>query len=384
MKISDSIIYVGVNDHNIDLFEGHYTVPNGISYNSYVILDEKTAVFDSVGEDFGKEWLFNIEKALEGKTPDYLIIQHMEPDHSRNLHLFMKKYPDAKIVASAKAWPMMKAFNGSDYSDRSINVGEGDSLDLGGRILSFVAAPMVHWPEVIMTYDPKDKVLFSADAFGTFGALDYKDPKPWAEEARRYYIGIVGKYGAQVQALLKKAAGLDIKTICSLHGPVLNENLGYYLNLYNIWSSYEVESEGVAIFYTSVYGHTKEAALMLEKMLKESDTNVIAIDLARWDWADAVAKAFQYGKIVLATTTYNGDMFPTMRSFVDCLKERFWQKRKVAIIENGSWGPTAARKIKDAFTNSKELEFVEPVVSIRSALSDANIEQLKELAAIIK
>ena len=385
MKITDSIIYVGVNDHNIDLFEGHYIVPNGIAYNSYVILDEKIAVMDSVGEDFAEEWLEKINNATGGNAPDYLIIQHMEPDHSKNLHVFMEKYPDAQIVSSAKAWPMMKAFNGSDFANRSITVGEGSSLDLGSRSLSFITAPMVHWPEVIMTYDPADKILFSADGFGKFGALDYDDPEGWACEARRYYFGIVGKYGAQVQTVLKKAAALDIQIICPLHGPVLTEDLGYYLNLYDIWSSYGIESEGVAIFYTSVYGHTKEAVKMLEKMLTDAGCPKVAVtDLARDDWAEAVEDAFRYGKIVLATTTYNGDMFPNMRSFIDCLTERFWQNRKVAFIENGSWGPTAARKMKDALANCKNLEFIEPVVSIRSAVNDTNIEQLKDIAAILK
>ena len=385
MKITDSIIYVGVNDHNIDLFEGHYIVPNGIAYNSYVILDEKIAVMDSVGEDFAEEWLEKINNATGGKAPDYLIIQHMEPDHSKNLHVFMEKYPDAQIVSSAKAWPMMKAFNGSDFANRSITVGEGSSLDLGSRSLSFITAPMVHWPEVIMTYDPADKILFSADGFGKFGALDYDDPEGWACEARRYYFGIVGKYGAQVQTVLKKAAALDIQIICPLHGPVLTEDLGYYLNLYDIWSSYGIESEGVAIFYTSVYGHTKEAVKMLEKMLTDAGCPKVAVtDLARDDWAEAVEDAFRYGKIVLATTTYNGDMFPNMRSFIDYLTERFWQNRKVAFIENGTWGPTAARKMKDALANCKNLEFIEPVVSIRSAVNDTNIEQLKDIAAILK
>ncbi len=381
MKITDSIIYTGVNDHNIDLFEGHYIVPHGVSYNSYVILDEKIAVMDSVGEDFADEWLEKIRAATGGKAPDYLVIQHMEPDHSRNLHRFMEAYPDAQIVSSAKAWPMMKAFNGSDYPDRRITVSEGSSLCLGSRSLSFITAPMVHWPEVIMTYDSKDKVLFSADGFGKFGALDYDDPEGWACEARRYYFGIVGMYGAPVQAVLKKAAALDIQIICPLHGPVLTENLGYYLNLYDIWSSYRVESEGVAIFYTSVYGHTKEAALMLEKLLSEAGCPKVAVtDLVRDDWAEAVEDAFRYGKAVLATTTYNGDIFPDMKSFISCLKERFWQGRRVALIENGSWAPTAARKMKDSLAGCKDLEFIEPVVSVRSAVNGENIEQLNGIA----
>lgn len=381
MNVTDSIRYVGVNDRKIDLFEGHYVVPDGISYNSYVILDEKIAVMDSVGEDYAGEWLENIRLATGGKAPDYLIIQHMEPDHSRNLHRFMETYPEAKIVASPKAWAMMKAFNGSDYAGRSINACEGDALDLGNRSLQFITAPMVHWPEVIMTYDPKERVLFSADAFGTFGTPEREDPQGWVSEARRYYIGIVGKYGAQVQAVLKKAAALDIGIICALHGPVLKEDLGFYLNKYDLWSSYGAESEGVAIFYTSVYGHTKEAVFKLEKLLKEGGcSEVEAFDLARTDWSEAVAQAFRYGRAVLATTTYNGDIFPNMRSFLDCLKERLWQNRRVGFIENGSWGPIAARKMKDALANLKNLEFVEPTVTIRSALNEASEEQLKALA----
>jgi len=385
MIISESIKYIGVNDYKIDLFEGHYQVPHGISYNSYLILDEKIAVMDSVGESFANEWLENIEKATDGKAPDYLIIQHMEPDHSRNLHLFMDKYPNAQIVASAKAWAMMKAFNGDDYKNRSITVGDGDSLELGSHKLNFVTAAMVHWPEVIMTYEEKEKVFFAADAFGKFGALDYNDPEGWECEARRYYFGIVGKYGAQVQAVFKKIQNFDIKTICSLHGPVLNENIAHYLDLYNIWSSYEVESDGVALLYTSVYGHTKEAVLKLQEMLLQAGCPSVAIkDLARDDWAEAVADAFRYGKIVFASTTYNGDIFPDMKNFLGYLKERGWQKRKVAIIENGSWGPQVAKKIKECFADSKEIEFVEPVVTIRSAMTDENMEQLKAVAETMK
>jgi len=385
MKINEFVSYVGVNDHKIDLFEGQYIVPNGIAYNSYVILDEKIAVMDSVGEDFAGEWLANIRQVCGDRKPDYLIVQHMEPDHSGNINAIMDAFPDIVIVSSDKAWPMMQAFNGSKFEGRSLTVKEGDSLNLGKCTLKFIAAPMVHWPEVIMTYEENTKTLFSADGFGKFGALDYDDPEGWDCEARRYYFGIVGKYGASVQAVLKKVAALDIKTICPLHGPVLSDNLEHYLSQYNTWSSYGIETEGVAIFYTSVYGNTKKAALLLEeKLLAAGCPKVAATDLAREDWAEAVEDAFRYGKVVLATTTYNGDMFPEMKSFINHLVERGWQNRKVAFIENGSWGPLAAKKMQAALEGCKNTEFVGPVVTIRSALSEENIAALDELAQILK
>ncbi len=380
MKITQSIQYIGVNDREIDLFEGQYVVPNGMAYNSYVILDEKTAVLDTVDARFGDEWLANLQAALDGKTVDYLIVQHMEPDHSANIAAFAKAYPDAKIVASAKAFVMMKNFFGTDFADRQIVVGEGDTLSLGGRTLTFVTAPMVHWPEVIVTYDSRDKVLFSADGFGKFGALDCDED--WACEARRYYIGIVGKYGAQVQALLKKAAGLDIEIICPLHGPVLTENLGYYLDLYNTWSSYGVESEGVVIAYTSVYGHTKAAVeLLAEKLKANGCAKVVLNDLARCDMAEAVEDAFRYGKIVLATTTYNADIFPFMRTFIDHLTERNFQNKTVAFVENGSWAPMAAKVMRNMLEKSKNLTYADTTVTVMSALnaqSTAAIEALAE------
>ena len=379
MKITDSVIYIGVNDHNIDLFEGQYIVPNGMAYNSYAIIDEKIAIMDSVDIHFTEEWLNNIKTALNGKAPDYLIVQHMEPDHSANIDNFLRAYPETTVVASKMAFDMMKAFFGTAYEDRRIIVGEGDTLNLGSRELTFLTAPMVHWPEVIVTYDSKEKILFSADGFGKFGALDVDED--WACEARRYYFGIVGKYGPQVQTLLKKAATLDIEKICPLHGPVLTENLGYYLNLYNTWSSYGVESEGVVIAYTSIYGNTKNAVeLLAEELKKAGCPKVVVNDLARCDMAEAVEDAFRYGKIVLATTTYNSDIFPFMRTFIDALTERSFQNKTVAIIENGSWASTAGNVIKKMFEKSKNLTFTENNIKIKSAVSEENIDQIKALA----
>jgi len=379
MHITNDIRYIGVNDHQVDLFEGQYVVPNGMSYNSYVILDEKIAVMDTVDQHFGDEWLGNLAALLEGRKPDYLIVQHMEPDHSANIDNFLRAYPEATVVSSAKAFAMMKNFFGTDYADRRIVVGEGDTLSLGVHTLAFVTAPMVHWPEVIVTYDVHDKVLFSADGFGKFGALDAEED--WACEARRYYIGIVGKYGPQVQALLKKAATLDIATICPLHGPVLTENLGYYINLYDIWSSYRVESEGVVIAYTSVYGNTKAAAQLLAQKLEEYGCpKVVVTDLARDDMAEAVEDAFRYGKLVLATTTYNGDIFPFMKTFIHHLTERSYQNRTVAFMENGSWAPVAAKVMKGMFEKSKNITFAENTVKILSALSDDSRQQIDALA----
>lgn len=378
MKITNDIKYIGVNDHKIDLFEGQYAVPNGMAYNSYAIIDEKIAIMDSVEAGFTKEWLDNIQNALDGRTPDYLIVQHMEPDHSANIVSFVAAYPDAKIVASAKAFAMMKNFFGTDYPDKQIAVGEGDSLSLGKHNLTFITAPMVHWPEVIVTYDSTDKVLFSADGFGKFGALDVDEP--WADEARRYYIGIVGKYGAPVQALLKKAAALDVQMICPLHGPVLNENLGYYFNLYNTWSGYQPEEEGIVIAYTSVYGNTKKAVMQFaEKLETKGNQKVVIHDLARGDMAAAVGDAFRYSKLVLATTTYNGDIFPFMREFIEQLKERNFCNRKVALIENGSWAPTAAKVMTGMFEKSKNVTFAENTVKILSALNEESIAQLDAL-----
>ena len=379
MFITNDIKYIGVNDHQIDLFEGQYIVPNGMAYNSYVIMDEKVAVMDSVDRNFGDEWLSNLEAALEGRKPDYLIVQHMEPDHSANIDLFLTTYPEAVVVSSAKAFTMMKQFFGTDYADRRIVVGEGSTLSLGKHQLSFITAPMVHWPEVIMTYDATDKVLFSADAFGKFGALDVEED--WACEARRYYIGIVGKYGVQVQNVLKKAAQLDIAIIAALHGPVLTENLGYYLNLYNIWSSYGVESEGVLIAYTSVYGNTRKAVELLEEKLKEKGCPKVAVaDLARDDMAEAVEDAFRYGKVVLATTTYNGDIFPFMQTYIHALLERNFQNRTVAFIENGSWAPIAGKIMRKMLEGSRRLTFAENNVKIFSALSEENLRQIEALA----
>jgi len=377
--ISDSILYVGVNDHEIDLFEGQYVVPNGMAYNSYAIIDEKIAIMDTVDARFTHEWLDNVQQALGSRKPDYLIVQHMEPDHSANIANFLKIYENCTVVASQKAFAMMQNFFGTDYADRRMVVGEGDTLCLGAHTLTFVTAPMVHWPEVIVTYDSLDKVLFSADGFGKFGALDVEED--WACEARRYYIGIVGKYGAQVQALLKKAAGLDIATICPLHGPILTENLGYYLNLYQTWSSYSVESEGIVIAYTSVYGNTKKAVeLLAEKLREKGCPEVVMHDLARTDMAEAVEDAFRYGKLVLATTTYNAEIFPFMRDFIHHLTERNYQNRTVGLIENGSWAPMAAKIMRGMFEKSKNLLFTDTTVSIRSALNEQSREQLESLA----
>ena len=379
MFITKDIKYIGVNDHEIDLFEGQYDVPNGMAYNSYAILDEKIAVMDTVDARFTEEWLANLKAALEGKAPDYLIVQHMEPDHSANIVQFTEVYPEAKIVASAKAFAMMKNFFGTDFAEKQVVVGEGDTLCLGAHTLTFVTAPMVHWPEVIVTYDSTDKVLFSADGFGKFGALDVEED--WACEARRYYIGIVGKYGAQVQNLLKKAAGLEIEKICPLHGPILTENLGYYLNLYNIWSSYQPEEEGVMIAYTSVYGNTKKAVLQLAEQLKELGCpKVVVNDLARCDMAEAVEDAFRYSKLVLATTTYNADIFPFMREFIDHLTERNYSNRTVAFIENGSWAPNATKVMRGMLEKSKNLTYTEATVKILSALNEESTAQLEALA----
>ena len=379
MQVTNDIKYVGVNDHKVDLFEGQYVVPNGMAYNSYVILDKKIAVMDTVDRNFKFEWLHNLDEALGDRKPDYLVVQHMEPDHSANIYNFMTSFPDATIVSSAKAFTMMKNFFGTEFEDRRIVVKEGDALELGEHTLHFVAAPMVHWPEVIMTYDSKDKVLFSADGFGKFGALDVEED--WACEARRYYIGIVGKYGAQVQSVLKKAAKLDIQVICPLHGPILKENLGYYLDLYNTWSSYGVESEGIMIAYTSVYGNTKQAVeLLAEKLKSKGCPKVVVSDLAREDMAECVEDAFRYGRIVLATTTYNADIFPFMREFIEHLTERNFQNRKIAFIENGSWAPLAAKTMKKMLEGCKKLEFVEPTVRIMSALNDESKTKIDELA----
>ena len=379
MFVTEDIRYIGVNDHDVDLFEGQYTVENGMSYNSYVILDEKVAVMDTVDTHFGVEWLQNLETELNGRRPDYLVVQHMEPDHSANIAVFMETYPEAQIVSSAKAFVMMQQFFGTDFPERKVVVGEGSTLKLGRHTLTFVTAPMVHWPEVIVTYDSTDKVLFSADGFGKFGALDVEED--WADEARRYYIGIVGKYGAQVQALLKKAAALDIAIICPLHGPVLNENLGYYLDKYNTWSSYAVEDEGVVIAYTSIYGHTKEAVEELaEKLNQRGCPNVVVADLARCDMAEVVADAFRYSKLVLATTTYNATIFPHMQSFIDHLTARNYQGRTVGMIENGAWAPMAAKVMKKMLETSKNLTYTDTTVTVKCALNDASRAQIDALA----
>ena len=379
MFITDDIKYVGVNDHEIDLFEGQYVVPNGMAYNSYVILDEKVAVLDSVDARFTKEWLSNIKETLNGRTPDYFIVQHMEPDHSANIANFMQEYADVKIVASAKAFAMMKQFFGTEFSEQKLVVGEGDKLSLGKHELTFVTAPMVHWPEVIVTYDSTDKVLFSADGFGKFGALDVEEE--WACEARRYYFGIVGKYGMPVQTLLKKAAGLDIQTICPLHGPVLKENLGYYLNLYNTWSSYQPEEEGIVIAYTSIYGNTKKAVDKLAEELRANGCpKVVVNDLARCDMAEAVEDAFRYSKLVLATTTYNGDIFPFMKEFINHLTERGYCNRTIAFVENGSWAPVAAKVMKRMLEDSRNLVFAETEVKIMSAINEGSGAQVEALA----
>lgn len=379
MNITETIKYVGVNDRKIDLFEGQYEVPNGMAYNSYAVIGEKTAIMDTVDASFGEEWLGNIKTALEGRTPDYLVVQHMEPDHSSNISAFYKEYPNAKIVASQKAFVMMKNFYGNDFAENRIVVGEGDTLDLGGHTLTFMTAPMVHWPEVIVTYDNLDKVLFSADAFGKFGTLDTDED--WACEARRYYFGIVGKYGVQVQALLKKASALEIEKICPLHGPILSENLGYYLNLYNTWSAYGVESEGVVIAYTSVYGNTEKAVEILAEELKTLGCPKVAVnDLARCDMAEAVEDAFRYGKLILATTTYNGDIFPFMKEFIEHLTEHNFQNRTIGLIENGSWAPMAAKVMTSMFEKSKNITFAQNTVKITSAVKEENIAEIKALA----
>jgi len=379
MKITNDIKYIGVNDHKVDLFEGQYVVPNGMSYNSYAIIDEKIAIMDTVDANFTHEWLDNIASALGDRNPDYLVVQHMEPDHSANILNFTKTYPDAQIVSSAKAFAMMKNFFGTDFEDKQVVVGEGSTLSLGRHTLTFVTAPMVHWPEVIVTYDSLDKVLFSADGFGKFGALDVEED--WACEARRYYIGIVGKYGAQVQSLLKKAVGLEIEKICPLHGPVLTENLGYYLGLYNTWSSYQPEEEGIVIAYTSVYGNTKKAVMALaEKLRAKGCPKVVVNDLARCDMAEAVEDAFRYSKLVLATTTYNAEIFPFMREFINHLTERNYSNRTVGLIENGSWAPLAAKVMKGMLEKSKNITFTDTTVRILSALNDESSNQLEALA----
>lgn len=379
MKITDTIKYVGVNDHQVDLFEGQYKVPNGMSYNSYVILDEKIAVMDTVDANFTHEWLDNIQKVLGDRKPDYLIVQHMEPDHAANIANFLKAYPDTIVVSNKKAFAMMQNFFDLDLEGHQIIVDNGGTLSLGKHDLTFVFAPMVHWPEVMVTYDSTDKVLFSADGFGKFGALDVEED--WDCEARRYYIGIVGKYGPQVQKLLKAAATLDIQTICPLHGPVLTENLGHYLEKYDIWSSYKVESEGVMIAYTSVYGHTKKAAELLAQKLEEKGCpKVVVCDLAREDMAEAVEDAFRYGKLVLASITYNGEAFPFMRTFIENLTERNYQNRTIGLIENGSWAPTAAKVMKGMFEKSKNITWLENNVKIMSSLSDENVAEIDAMA----
>ena len=377
--ITKDIRYIGVNDHKIDLFEGQYTVPNGMAYNSYVIFDEKIAVMDTVDARFGEEWLANLQRELGDRTPDYLIVQHMEPDHSANILRFATAYPNATVVSSDRSFPMMKQFFGEDFAARRLAVKDGDTLSLGAHTLTFVAAPMVHWPEVIVTYDSLDKVLFSADGFGKFGALDVEEE--WACEARRYYFGIVGKYGAQVQKLLARASALDIQIICPLHGPVLTENLGYYLGLYNTWSSYGVESEGIVIAYTSVYGNTKKAVeLLRDELVRLGAKKVVVNDLARCDRAEAVEDAFRYGTIVLATTTYNGDIFPFMRDFIHELTERGYQKKKVALMENGTWAPVAAKKMRAMLEGSRELTYAEQVVTLRSAMNEESRAAITALA----
>ncbi len=378
-KIKENVYYIGVNDHLLDLFEGQYIVPNGMAYNSYIIADEKTAILDTVDVNFGDKWLQNIKDVLGDKSPDYLIIQHMEPDHSACIGDFTAKYPDTTIIGNAKTFDMLRAFFPDLALSNTLVVNDGEKLSLGSRELTFVTAPMVHWPEVMMTYDSCDKIFFSADAFGKFGALDIEED--WACEARRYYFGIVGKYGMQVQSLFKKIANLDIQTICPLHGPILTENLGYYLDLYTTWSSYGVESEGIFIAYTSVYGNTKKAAeLIRDKLIEKGCPKVAIADLAREDMAEAVEDGFRYGKIVLATTTYNGEMFPFMNQYVDALVERNYQNRTIGIIENGSWAAMAAKRIKTKFENSKNITFTNTTVSIKSALKPENIAQINDLA----
>lgn len=379
MEVTKDIIYIGVNDHKVDLFEGQYVVPNGMAYNSYVILDEKTAVMDTVDAHFGEEWLANLEQALGGRKPDYLVVQHMEPDHSANIAKFAEKYPEAQIVGNAKTFTMVKNFFGTDYADRRVVVKDGESLSLGAHELTFVFAPMVHWPEVMVTYDAKDKVLFSADGFGKFGALDIEED--WACEARRYYFGIVGKYGMQVQNLLKKAAALDIQIICPLHGPVLTENLGYYIGLYDTWSAYKPESEGVFVAYASVYGNTKAAAeLLADKLREKGCPKVTVADLAREDMTECVEDAFRYDTLVLASCTYNGGVFPPMREFILDLTERGYRNRRVALIENGSWAATAAKVMEKMLEGSKDITFAENRVSIKSALDETSTAQVEALA----
>ena len=378
MRITDDILYVGVNDHQVDLFEGQYVVENGMSYNSYVIMDEKIAVMDTVDVNFADEWLGNVKAVLGERKPDYLVVHHMEPDHSANIARFMEVYPEAQVVSSAKAFAMMKQFFGTDFAERQVVIKEGSTLALGKHTLAFVAAPMVHWPEVMVSYDVCDKVLFSADGFGKFGALDVEDE--WDCEARRYFIGIVGKFGAQVQALLKKAASLDIQIICPLHGPVLTENLGHYINLYDIWSSYRVESEGVVIAYASVYGNTRKAALALAESLEAKGVKVSVFDLARDDMAEAVEDAYRYGKLVLATITYNGGIFPFMNDFITRLVEHNYQNRTVAFIENGTWAPTAARNMAKMFEGCKNMTFAEHKVTIKSAVNADVMAQIEALA----
>lgn len=378
MKITQDVRYIGVSDRNLDLFEGQYKVPDGMAYNSYVILDEKIAVFDTVDKKFGDEWLDNLKNELNGRTPDYLVVLHMEPDHSANIAKFAGVYKDAKIVSSAAAFRMMKAYFGDEFADRRVVVKEGDKLELGKHELTFVGAPMVHWPEVIVAYESSEKLLFSADAFGKFGAFDVK--ADWACEARRYYFGIVGKYGVQAQNLLKKAAALDIEKILPLHGPLLTENLGYYLDLYNTWSSYGIESEGVTIAYTSVYGHTERAVRMLKEEIEKAGVKVAVHDLARCDESEAVEDAFRYGKLVLATTTYNASIFPFMQNFINALTERNYKNRKIGLIENGSWAPTAAKIMRAAFENSENIEFCPTTVKIVGAVSEENEEQIRSLA----
>ena len=379
VSVTDTIRYIGVNDHQIDLFEGQYPVPNGMAYNSYVILDQKIAVMDTVDINFTQEWLRNLETELGGRKPDYLVIQHMEPDHSASIRHFLEAYPDTTVVATAKAFAMISQFFDLDLADHALTAENGATLSLGAHELNFIFAPMVHWPEVMMTYDSTDKVLFSADAFGKFGALDVEED--WDCEARRYYIGIVGKYGAQVQNVLKKAAGLDIQTICPLHGPVLKDSLAHYIEKYNIWSSYAVESEGVMIAYTSVYGHTKAAACLLADKLKENGCpKVVVCDLARDEMTEAVEDAFRYGKLVLATTTYNADIFPFMKQFIDHLTERNYQNRTIGLIENGSWAPLAVKIMKGMFEKSKNITWLDTSVTIKSALNDDSHAQIEAMA----
>ena len=379
MNITDNIYYIGINDKNIDLFEGQYKVKNGMSYNSYIIMDDKIAIFDTVEKSFGEEWLSNIEKILGEKKPHYLIVQHMEPDHSANIDKFMNKYPDATIVSGTKSFPMIKQFFETDYNDRMLAVNEGDTLSLGNHTLNFINAPMVHWPEVIMTYESSTKTLFSADGFGKFGTIDTDEE--WIDEARRYYIGIVGKFGVQVQNVLKKASNLDIERICALHGPVLTENLSYYLDLYNKWSSYTPEEDGVLIAYSSVYGNTEEAVMILKEELENKNyKNIKVMNLARCDIHEAVALAFKYDKMILASTTYNGGLFPCMKEFLNHLTERNYKNRKIGIIENGTWAATVDKNIRKTFEASSGLTYFDTLVSIKSKSNAANKEQIKKLA----